>query len=146
MWGERETPGTMRRRGSGAGEEKEREEGNGRQKQNKTNREPPEAGRRLPGGEGHVLLNEDLHQVDVAAGGRCVQGCPQLIVLGIHVGTMGKEQLDNLLKVVDAALRGAKGDRGRVSSRRAPAPGHASFPSGGHEKDGGGKLSPNPAV
>lgn len=103
--------------------EKEREEGNGRQKQNKTNREPPKAGRRLPRRrEGHVLLNEDLHQVDVAAGGRCMQGCPQLIVLGIHVGTMGKEQLDNLLKVVDAALRGAKGDRGRVSSCRAGRP------------------------
>ena len=56
------------------------------------------------GKRGHVLLNEDFHQVDVAARGRGVQGRPQLVVLGIHVCTVGKEQLDNFLKVVDAAL------------------------------------------
>ena len=55
---------------------------------------------------GHVLLNEDLHQVDVAAGGRGMQGRPQLVVLGVHVGPVGKEQLDNFLEVVDAALQG----------------------------------------
>lgn len=51
-------------------------------------------------------MNEDLHQVDVAAGGCSMEGCPQLVVLGVHVGTMGEEQLDNFLKVVDAALGG----------------------------------------
>lgn len=55
---------------------------------------------------GHVLLHEDFHQVDVAAGGRSMQGRPQLVVLGVHVRTMGEEQLDDLLKVVDAALKG----------------------------------------
>lgn len=58
------------------------------------------------GREGHVLLNEDFHQVDVAAGGRGMQGRPQLVVLGVHIGTVGKEQLDNFLKVVNAALQG----------------------------------------
>lgn len=61
-------------------------------------------GRLFSGKEGHVLLNEDLHQVDVAACGRGMQGCPQLVVLGVHVRTVGKEQLDNFLEVVDAAL------------------------------------------
>lgn len=66
---------------------------------------PPKAeGRLFWGREGHVLLNEDFHQVDVAAGGCGVQGRPQLVVLGVHICTMGKEQLDNVLKVVNAAL------------------------------------------
>lgn len=58
------------------------------------------------GREAHVLLNEDFHQVDVATGGRGVQGRPQLVVLCIHIRTVGKEQLDDFLKVVDATLRG----------------------------------------
>ena len=61
----------------------------------------------------------------MAAGGRGMQRRPQLIVLGIHVGTVGKEQLDNFLKVVDAALQGghrqgqlwAGHDEGTTSSR-----------------------------
>lgn len=90
--------------------------------------------------EGHVLLNEDLHQVDVAAGGRGMQGRPQLIVLGVHIGTVGKEQLNNFLKVVDAALR--ERDTGRVSSRQGPGPrwGHTRFPLRDHEKDSGAEL------
>lgn len=40
----------------------------------------------------------------MAAGGRGVQGRPQLVVLGIHIRTVGKQQLDDFLKVVDAAL------------------------------------------
>lgn len=35
-----------------------------------------------------------------------MQGRPQLIVLGIHVRTVGQQQLDNLFKVVNAALGG----------------------------------------
>lgn len=66
-----------------------------------------------PGREGHVLLNEDLHQVDVAAGGCSVQGCPQLVVLGIHVCTMGKQQLDDFFKVVNAALGEKQGSKVR---------------------------------
>ena len=62
----------------------------------------------------------------MAAGGRGVQGRPQLVVLGIHVGTVRKEQLDNFLKVVDAALQGghrqgqlrAGHDEGTPSSRQ----------------------------
>lgn len=65
---------------------------------------PKAEGRLFWGRERHVLLHEDLHQVDVAAGGRGMQGCPQLVVLGVHVRAVGKEQLDNFLKVVDAAL------------------------------------------
>lgn len=57
---------------------------------------------------GHVLLHEDLHQVDVAAGGCRVQGRPQLVVLGVHVRTVGEQQLDNLFEVVNAALGGTR--------------------------------------
>lgn len=63
-----------------------------------------------PGRGGHVLLNEDLHQVDVAAGGCSVQGCPQLVVLGVHVCTVGEQQFHNLFEVVNAALEGDTGD------------------------------------
>lgn len=77
MWGERDTPGTTRGRGSGGREEEEREEGDRRQKQNKTSTELAKAGQKPRWGrEGHVLLNEDFHQVDVATGGRCMQGRP----------------------------------------------------------------------
>lgn len=73
-----------------------------------------------PGRGGHVLLNEDLHQVDVAARGCRVQGRPQLVVLGVHVRTVGKQQLDNLFKVVNAALGGTQ----RQSEvRQGPCPG-----------------------
>ena len=93
------------------------------------------------GREGHVLLNEDFHQVDVAAGGRGMQGRPQLVVLGVHIGTVGKEQLDNFLKVVNAALQGGH-RQGQlpagpwVVTRAHQVP----PPPRGHKKDSRAKL------
>lgn len=58
----------------------------------------------------HVLLDEDLHQVDVAAGGCSMQRRPQLVVLGVHICTMGEKQLDDFLKVVNATLGGTEAE------------------------------------
>lgn len=74
---------------------------------------PPELG----GEERHVLLNEDLHQVDVAAGRRSMQGGPQLVVLGVHIRPVGEQQLDDLFKVVNAALGGTQR---QSEARRGP--------------------------
>lgn len=52
----------------------------------------------------HLLLDEDLHQVDVATGGCCMQGSPQLVVLGVDIGPMAEEELHYVLIVVYAAL------------------------------------------
>lgn len=52
----------------------------------------------------HLLLDEDFHQVDVTTRGCCMQGSPQLIVLGIDIGPVAEEELDNLFIVVYAAL------------------------------------------
>lgn len=74
----------------------------------------------------HVLLDEDLHQVDVAAGGRGMQGRPQLVVLGVHVCAMGEKQLDDFLKVVDATLektqRRSEPRQARATVATWPAP------------------------
>lgn len=96
-------------------------------------------GQAAPRREGHVLLNEDLHQVDVAAGGCSVQGSPQLVVLGVHVCTMGKQQLDDFFKVVNAALGGGGTRRRQSEARRGPGPwwGHTTLPTTDHEKDSG---------
>lgn len=90
-----------------------------------------------PGREGHVLLNEDLHQVDVAAGGCSVQGSPQLVVLGVHVRTMGKQQLDNFFKVVNAALGGTQRQQSEARQGLGPWWGHTTLPTRDHEKDSG---------
>lgn len=52
----------------------------------------------------HLLLDEDLHQVDMTTRSCCVQGSPQLIVLGVDVGPVVEEKLDYLFVVVYAAL------------------------------------------
>lgn len=52
----------------------------------------------------HLLLDEDLHQVDVTTSGCCMQRGPELIVLGIDIGPMVEEELDYVLIVVYAAL------------------------------------------
>lgn len=52
----------------------------------------------------HLLLDEDLHQVDVTTRGCCMQWSPQLVVLGIDIGPVAEEQLDYVLIVVYAAL------------------------------------------
>lgn len=69
-----------------------------------------------------------------------MQGRPQLVVLGIHIRTVGKEQLDDFLEVVDATLQG--GDTGRVSSRQGPKLwwGHTKFTWRGRKEDSGAKL------
>lgn len=94
-------------------------------------------GQAAPGREGHVLLNEDLHQVDVAAGGCGVQGCPQLVVLGVHICTMGKQQLDDFFKVVNAALGGTQRQQSEARHGLGPWWGHTTLPSTHHEKDSG---------
>lgn len=52
----------------------------------------------------HLLLDEDLHQVDMTTRSCCVQGSPQLVVLGVDVGPVVEEKLDYLFIVVYAAL------------------------------------------
>lgn len=119
-----------RKRGRGSEREKHIEEREGNRNKPSQTWKNPKAEAGPFWGEGHVLLNEDFHQVDVATGGRSVQRCPQLIVLGIHVGTVGKEQLDDFLKVVDAALQG--GPRlGQLWAGPQTLGGHAKFPSRG---------------
>lgn len=49
--------------------------------------------------------NEQLHQVQVATGGRGVQGCPALTVTGIDLGPSLQELLHHLPEVIDAALQ-----------------------------------------
>lgn len=67
-----------------------------------------------------------------------MQGRPQLIVLGIHVRTVGQQQLDNLFKVVNAALGGTQ----RQSEvRLGPCPGGDTahmLPTRDPEEDGRG--------
>lgn len=48
--------------------------------------------------------NEQLHQAQVATGGRGVQRCPALAVAGIDPGPSFQELLHHLPEVVDAAL------------------------------------------
>lgn len=93
-----------------------------------------------PGRSGHVLLNEDLHQVDVATRSCRVQGRPQLVVLGVHVRTVGKQQLDNLFKVVNAALGGTQ----RQSEvRHGPCPG-GDTPHTPHKRSQEGRRETEP--
>lgn len=49
--------------------------------------------------------NEQLHQVQVATGGRGMQGCPALAVAGVDVGPGLQELLHHLPEVVNAALQ-----------------------------------------
>lgn len=53
---------------------------------------------------GHLLLDQDLHQVDVSTCCCCMQWCPQFIVLCIDIGPMIQEKLNYLFIVVYAAL------------------------------------------
>lgn len=127
-----ETVNTHREKGNLGKEEREKEidggDGEGDSKSRKNGRlttahgkgQPQRGGQAALGREGHVLLHEDLHQVDVAAGGCSVQGCPQLIVLGVHVCTMGKQQFHDFFKVVNAALGGTQ--RWQSEARHGPAP------------------------
>ena len=52
----------------------------------------------------HLLLDENLHQVDMTTRSRCMQRSPQLIVLRVDIGPMVEEKLDYLFIVVYAAL------------------------------------------
>lgn len=52
----------------------------------------------------HLLLDEDLHQVDMTTRSCCMQWSPQLVVLCIDIGPMVEEKLDYLFIVVYAAL------------------------------------------
>lgn len=65
----------------------------------------------------HLLLDEDLDQVDVATGGCCMQWSPQLIVLGVDIGPVVEEELDYVLIVVYAALGRKKCRQIGVSSK-----------------------------
>lgn len=49
--------------------------------------------------------NEQLHQVQVATGGRSMQGCPAFTVAGIDLGPGFQELLHHLPEVVNAALQ-----------------------------------------
>lgn len=60
---------------------------------------------RVRGITGHLLLNQDLHQVDVPTCCCCMEGSPQFIVLCIDVGSVVQEKLDYFFIVVYAALR-----------------------------------------
>ena len=52
--------------------------------------------------------NEQLHQAQMATGGRGVQRCPALAVAGIDPGPSFQELLHHLPEVIDAALWSAQ--------------------------------------
>lgn len=54
---------------------------------------------------GNSRLHEELHQSCVTTGGGSVQGGPEFTVAGIDAGTRLEQAADQLLEVVDAALR-----------------------------------------
>ena len=67
--------------------------------------------------------NEQLHQVQVATGGRSVQGCPAFAVTGVDLGP-GVQQLPyHVPEVIDAALRTTEPEASaRASSPSSPTP------------------------
>lgn len=69
----------------------------------------------------YLLGNEQLCQVQVATGGRSMQGCPAFAVAGIDLGPSVQELLHHLPEVIDAALGSTRPE--------CQSPGQCPFPS-----------------
>lgn len=70
--------------------------------------------------DGALPGNEQLHQVQVAAGGRSVQGRPALTVTGIDLSPGVQELLHHLSEVIDAALQTTGPERQSPGPVRPP--------------------------